>query len=85
MDGCLSDIVKKGFDEELLDAMLSRQLLNYSVITEQQHLGVNLSVSLSLMWANHDDLDYYSDMVGTQEPWTNWAPATTKAWQRNTY
>lgn len=64
VDGCLSDIVKKGFDEELLDAMLSRQLLNYSVITEQQHLGVNLSVSLSLMWANHDDLDYYSDMVG---------------------
>jgi len=33
VDECLSDIVKNGFDRELIDAMISRDLLSYSVVT----------------------------------------------------
>ena len=63
VDECLRDIVKNGFDKELMDAMISRDLLDSSIITEGQHLGVGLSQSISLIWANRDDLSFYSDLI----------------------
>lgn len=63
VDECMAGIVEKGFDKELIDAMISRSLLNYSIITEQGNLGVNLSATLCLMWANYNDLGYYSNLI----------------------
>lgn len=63
VDECIAGIVESGFDKELLDAIISRSLLNYSIITEQQNLGVNLSLSLSAMWATNDDLSYFSNLT----------------------
>ncbi len=63
VDGCVSDILKNGFDKELIKATVSSSLLQYSNITEQSNLGVNLSSGLSTMWANNDNLGYYSNLI----------------------
>jgi len=63
VDECISDILKNGYDKELIDATISFMLLSYSNITEQSNLGVNLSTILSSMWANFDDLDYFNNLI----------------------
>jgi len=63
VDECIGDILKNGYDKDLIDATISYMLLGYSSITEQSNLGVNLSTSLSTMWANYDNLDYYNNLV----------------------
>jgi Zn-dependent M16 (insulinase) family peptidase len=63
VDDCISDLVKNGYDKELIDATISFILLNNSSVTEQSNLGINLSLNLSSMWANYDNLDYYNNLI----------------------
>ncbi len=63
VDECIGDIVKNGYDKDLINATISYIMLNYSSITEQPNLGINLSLSLSTLWASHDDPDYYNNLI----------------------
>ena len=63
VDDCISNLVKNGYDKDLVDATLSAVLLSNSNITESGNLGVNLSTSISMMWANYDNLYYFSNLL----------------------
>ena len=59
VDECIADLIKNGFDKDMIDATISATLLNNSNVTEMSNLGINLATSISLMWANYDSLDYF--------------------------
>jgi Zn-dependent M16 (insulinase) family peptidase len=63
VDECIADLIKNGFDKDMIDATISATLLNNSNVTEMSNLGINLATSISLMWANYDSLDYFSDVL----------------------
>lgn len=63
VDNCISDILKKGFDKDATDAVISAFLLSNSNLTEMGNLGINLSMSLGLMWANYDNTDYFNNLI----------------------
>lgn len=63
VDDCIADLIKNGFDKEMVDATISATLLSSSNITEMSNLGVNLGTSVSLLWANYDSFDYYNDVL----------------------
>jgi len=63
VDECIADLVKNGYDKELVDATISSVLISNSAVTEQQNLGINLSAQISLMWANYDNLYYLNNII----------------------
>lgn len=63
LDDCISDLVKSGYDKELVDATISAVLLSNSNITESGNLGVNLSTSIAMMWANSNNMYYLSNLL----------------------
>ncbi len=63
VDECIANLIKNGFNKEMVDATISATLLNNSNITEMSNLGINLATSISLMWANYDSLDYFHNVL----------------------
>lgn len=63
IDNCIKDLVENGCDKELVKATLSAILLNYSNITEAGNLGVNLSTTLSVLWANTGSVYFFNDLI----------------------
>lgn len=63
VDNAIKDLVDNGCDKDLVKATLSAVLLSYSNLTEAGNLGVNLSMSISVMWANADSINFYSNLL----------------------
>lgn len=63
VDNCMNDLVETGYDKELVDATISSTLLSYSNLTEMSNLGINLSLSIGMMWANTGSIHYFSDLI----------------------
>lgn len=63
VDSSINDLIKDGFDKDLVKATLSAILLNYSTLTETENLGVNLSATLSVMWANTGSVNFYNNLI----------------------
>ena len=63
VDDCIDGLLKNGFDKDMVNATISAVLLNNSNVTEVSNLGINLATGISLMWANYDNLNYYSNLL----------------------
>jgi len=63
VDDYINNLVANGCDKELVKATISTILLNYSNLTEAGNLGVNLSMSISTMWANTGSVYYYHNLI----------------------
>ncbi|NLV35849.1 MAG: peptidase M16 [Clostridiaceae bacterium] len=63
VDNSIADLIKNGFDKEMVAATISSTLLSSSNITEMSNLGINLGMSISLLWANYDNFDYYTNVL----------------------
>ncbi len=59
VDESMKGLVAKGFDQILLDMIISNTEMNSALVTEGSHLGVNVVVSVAQYWAVHEDYDYY--------------------------
>ncbi|MEN6316647.1 MAG: insulinase family protein [Clostridiaceae bacterium] len=62
VDNCII-IMKNGFDKDAVDAVISAVMLSNSNMTEMANLGVNLSMSAGLMWANYDNTNYLNNLI----------------------
>ncbi len=63
VDSCLDDLVKIGYDRGLVNATISSTLLSYSNLTEMSNLGINISLSAAMVWANTGNIDYFSNLI----------------------
>lgn len=63
IENSINDLVENGCDKELVKATLSAIMLQYSNITESSNLGVNISMTLSVTWANSGNTYYYNNLV----------------------
>lgn len=63
VDDTISDLVVNGCDKDLVKATISTVLLNYSNLTEAGNIGVNLSMSISAMWANTGSVDFFNNLL----------------------
>ena len=63
VDDAISDLAANGCDKDLVKATISAVLLSYSNITEARNIGVNLSMSISTMWANTGSVNYFNNLL----------------------
>ncbi|MGN6715727.1 insulinase family protein [Anaerocolumna jejuensis] len=63
IDNSMSNIISTGFDKTAVDAVISNTLLTNSNLAENRNTGVNLSMKIASMWANHGSLDYYNHLI----------------------
>lgn len=63
VDDSISALLKNGYNKDAVDAVISAVILSNSNITELGNVGINLSMSLSMMWATHDNIDYLSNFI----------------------
>ena len=63
VDDAISDLAANGCDKDLVKATISAVLLSYSNITEASNIGVNLSMSISTMWANTGSVNYFNNLL----------------------
>ncbi len=60
IDEIILDISKNGFDNELVDAIISNTIISNSMITEVQNLGRDIASSLSSWWATYNNTKYFN-------------------------
>jgi Zn-dependent M16 (insulinase) family peptidase len=63
VDKCMGDIVKKGFDKTVIDAIIAATLKDYSNLTELGNLGVQLSMEISSAWATTDSISSLNNIT----------------------
>ncbi len=63
VDSCVNDLINNGYDKELTNAMIYSTLLSFSNMTEMSNIGVNISLSTAIMWANSGDVNYFSNLI----------------------
>lgn len=63
IDNSISSLIENGYDKDLINATISSVLLGISNITELSNLGVNISMSTAMMWANRGEINYFSDFI----------------------
>lgn len=63
VDTCMKDIIKYGFDNKVVDAVIASDLFSNSVATETQGLGYNVALVISSWWATYDNVDYFNIVI----------------------
>lgn len=63
VDHEIDELVTNGFNKDSVNAVISSMLLSYSNLTEQANLGVNLSMSTSVLWANTGNINYFNNLI----------------------
>lgn len=63
VDEALAEYLEKGFDNELLDAMVSSLERETLLATEGSDIGVNLSSNVISSWSVYDDVNFYNKSI----------------------
>lgn len=63
VDESIRDLIENGCDKEMVNAVISATLLSYSNLTEASNLGINLSMSIGVIWANTGNVNSFNDLV----------------------
>lgn len=63
VDEAINSLIENGYDKDMIKATISATMLGFSNITEMSNLGVNISFSTAVMWANRGDVNYFSNLI----------------------